>query len=313
MPRRYDYYGRPICDQCGVCCNNDNALDSHLMNSYGHSWCQTCDIIFASDQARRSHWANSTIHNFCTLCDTHYNSPQDLHAHQNVDHSRCTAAGCSMIFREEVGLHEHCRQSHSHLYCVECRRLFRTQNEWTAHRNSSLHRPATVPCPSTRFGGNCTRMFGSLGDATLHLEAGTCSSGMDRMGVDRFVVGHDRTSVVTNPQAQRLIGYINNSNAPPPPQHQVTSDAWSPADQAFFCVLCPPRPRPRLFKTANALNQHLNSSVHVYSNQDYADKLYRCPSQECRQQFALFSALVSHLERGSCFQQLQRVQQTIGW
>ncbi|ORY57699.1 hypothetical protein BCR35DRAFT_296003 [Leucosporidium creatinivorum] len=308
MPRQYNHYGEPICEDCNRAFVNDRALDQHYLSSSCHSWCQQCDRDFVSDAARRSHWANSSLHDFCTLCDSHFDCWQDLEDHEDEEHSRCSE--CSQLFAGPVGLHEHSRQSHARLYCTDCRRMFRNQNEWTGHRNSSLHRPATVPCPSIKFGGNCTRKFGSIADAVLHLEAGTCSSGMDRRKVDRYVLSHDRTNIITNPN-QRLIGYTQDNS--PPPRYHATSEAWSHRYQAYYCVLCPPAPNPRLFKNTSALNQHLNSSKHVYANQGNADKLYRCPNRDCGHQFALFSALVQHLERGSCFQQLYRVQQTIGW
>ena len=185
------------------------------------------------------------------------------------------------VFTDETGLHEHRRQRHADRYCVPCRRIFQTANALRQHQlTSAQHRSRTVICPMK----GCGRAFPSLAALVLHLEAGTCASGMTRKMVDDIVRKLDKTHFVTKPNRRAIEA---------PPEGEVTGEwaterAWNGA--AYECYWC-----HHTFATLRALNAHLRSPAH-------AEKIYRCPPRQsgCGAEFGTLSAFCQHMESGSC-------------
>lgn len=124
----------------------------------------------------------------------------------------------------------------------------------------------------------------------LHLESGTCRSGVNRRIVDTTIRQYDRNNVITNP-ARLLTGGDSNSDTT-----YIASDAaWNGSSyECYFCHL--------EFRSLNSLNQHLASPRHQTRN-------YYCPLDTCRQPFTTLSGLCQHIESQRCgvarFRQVQ--------
>jgi len=241
-----------------------------------HNYCRQCSRDFDTFPGLRSHWANSYSHAFCTLCNEHFDDRQELAEHNMNDHPTCDS--CGLRFSGQEGLHQHNRQSHSDRYCVPCRRVFQNANNLDAH--SSIHKPKNVRCPMR----GCNLAFVSASALTLHLEAGTCNSGIDRHMINRYVVEHDHSNLITRKMITGGSNDIYN-----PPTYIASDRAWN--GMAYECYLC-----HRDFRTLVSLNAHLASPRHSSP----AQKLYKCPNGGCANEFNTLSGLVQHIERGSC-------------
>ena len=113
---------------------------------------------------------------------------------------------------------------------------------------------------------------------TIHLESGTCVSGVDRQAVNDTIRSRDTDHLIT----ERLLTYPSANGRVD--DTWATTAAWN--GRAYECYFC-----PREFRTLPALNQHLKSPVHE-------QKMYKCP--KCATKFTLFSGLVQHVESESC-------------
>jgi hypothetical protein len=103
----------------------------------------------------------------------------------------------------------------------------------------------------------------------------------------------DRDGVITNKQIE---------------WHKEKNVKYSATNRAFNgsyweCYVC-----HNEFTTVNALNAHLNSSVHK-------QKVYRCPNtkSKCGKQFVTLAGLFNHLESEACaFMRFEKVQRQVG-
>lgn len=120
--------------------------------------------------------------------------------------------------------------------------------------------------------------FVNLTGATLHLESGSCSSGISRQKIDNFIQERDTNHVIS----KKLLTYDGYTAEAP----KATSASWN--GNYYECYFC-----NRGFTQLNALNQHLSSPVHE-------QKKYHCP--RCRGEFTVLSGLVNHLESERCGQ-----------
>ncbi|KAG1747578.1 hypothetical protein EDB19DRAFT_275513 [Suillus lakei] len=114
----------------------------------------------------------------------------------------------------------------------------------------------------------------------LHLESGSCQSGVNRRAVDNWVRTNDRSNVITNPA--RLITAGDRGNV----QLIATEQSWN--GRAFECVLCHTQ-----FRALMDLNRHLASPRHQ-------EKVYRCPLNTCQAHFVSLSGLCQHIESEHC-------------
>lgn len=89
-------------------------------------------------------------------------------------------------------------------------------------------------------------MFGTKSALTLHLESGSCPSGLDRKSVARRVIELDTSRFITN--GARLLTYGQD-------EYWATERCWN--GEAYECYLCHSEMR-----TLHALNQHLRSPRH---------------------------------------------------
>jgi hypothetical protein len=124
----------------------------------------------------------------------------------------------------------------------------------------------------------CKNSYTNASGLTIHLESGTCSSGLDRHKINNIVRRMDRNNVIINPN--RMI------TMPGQDQLFATERAWN--GYFYECYLC-----DREFNSLPALNQHLKSPAHE-------QHIYRCPKVSCGRQYKLLSRLVQHVESESC-------------
>jgi len=244
------------------------------------SYCPPCKRHFGSYNALTSHLANSGRHAYCSMCQEEFDSRDELWEHEEDYHPECD--DCQERFRNDYGLREHFRQSHGDRYCVPCNRLFQHSNNLIGHLNSSIHKPKNFKCPMR----GCTQAFVSPSACVLHLEAGTCASGITRQLINRYILQKDVNNVITNPARM-----ITSSLYAEPPTYIASARSWNAHMQQYQCCLC-----SNGFNTLPSLNAHLASPKHTSP----IDKIYRCPKAGGCGQFTTLSGLVQHIERGSC-------------
>lgn len=139
-----------------------------------------------------------------------------------------------------------------------------------------------MSCPA------CKKLFATLSAITLHLETGTCPSGVTKRKLDKFVMRRDTGNVITIPG--RMIG---NGNGYDDTETYATEQAWN--GSAYQCYFC-----PKAFRALASLNLHLKSGYHQ-------QEIYRCLNrQNCGFKHRNLSALVQHIESQSCGAVLDR-------
>ncbi|KAF8899322.1 hypothetical protein BD779DRAFT_1617033 [Infundibulicybe gibba] len=233
-------------------------------------YCPDCDRAFQTFHGLKEHWVQSPHHDYCQYCNQHFYDSEELEDHYEDSHYYCHS--CRRVFRNKYGLDEHYRQSPVHHYCVSCDRLFQSENNLNAHLNSSIHRPKDVICPG------CQQGFVSRSAMLLHLEAGTCRSGLNRTIINRAVQQLDRNHIITDPS--RLLTGSSDVN------YSATEVAWNGYN--YECYLC-----HNTYRTLSALNQHLASPRHQA-------KIYICPLSTCKLRYSTLSGLCQHIESERC-------------
>ncbi|KAF5313073.1 hypothetical protein D9619_002468 [Psilocybe cf. subviscida] len=121
--------------------------------------------------------------------------------------------------------------------------------------------------------------FVSRAALVLHLESGSCVSGIDRRTVNALVKRYDTNNLITD----RL---LTTGRGEDEIQYIATGASWNGV--AYECYLC-----YKPHRTLHALNQHLNSPKH-------AQKFYLCRGPNCGVKFSALSALVQHIESQKC-------------
>ena len=115
---------------------------------------------------------------------------------------------------------------------------------------------------------------------TIHLESGTCVSGITRHMINDKIRAHDKNHLIT----QRLLTYPRANGQSGRVDTWASEAAWNGRFyECYFCL--------KQFGSLQALNAHLKSPAHQ-------QKLYHCP--KCATQFKLLSGLVQHVESESC-------------
>src|ERR1700733_11050963 len=130
----------------------------------------------------------------------------------------------------------------------------------------------------------CEMSFVSVPAMMLHLDQGSCVSGMNRDKVNKLVVAYDRNNVITNPN--RLITSGPGGTAITTTTYIVSDHAYN--GRSWECYLCNSE-----FSRKTALTQHLNSPRHQ-------EKIYRCPRSDCLREFTTLSGIMQHIESQSC-------------
>ena len=158
---------------------------------------------------------------------------------------------------------------------------------------STCTRPSTLAATSLAR-SQCGRMFPDRSAVALHLEAGSCSSGVTRAMIDNFMRTHDQQRLVTAAQPMLIEGPASNSQTC---TMYATERSYDHRRQAYVCVLC-----NNTFKALRSLNAHLSSPRHAYTDVDDANrqKLYKCPNKACNRPFTTLSGVIQHAEYGGC-------------
>ncbi|KAF4612362.1 hypothetical protein D9613_004354 [Agrocybe pediades] len=219
-------------------------------------------------------WFSATVpnHHYCQRCNILFHDATDLENHMNSRHHYCSP--CNKVFVNEYGLHEHYRQSPRHFWCVPCKRLFSSASNYNS-MNSATHRPKDVTCPF-----KCGGAFVSRSAMVLHLESGSCSSGVTRQMIDRYIRQKDTNNIITDPS--RMIGGSSQQDV----TYIASERSWN--GHGYQCCLC-----QHEFRSLRALNSHLASPKHQ-------DKVYICRGPNCNLRFSVVSALVQHIESEKC-------------
>ncbi|KAH8820635.1 hypothetical protein F5884DRAFT_744982 [Xylogone sp. PMI_703] len=214
----------------------------------------------------------------CYVCNRGFISYDALNQHcrASAAHSneRWECDVCDRRFGSEMSLKQHMSSSAGHYYCSSCNRLFRNQNNLTQHLRSKIHQHTDITCPF------CKRNFATASGMTVHLESGTCKSGLDRHSINNMIRRLDRHNVITQP----LLEYNSDSNV----QNIATERAYNRYTDSYECYLCNGG-----FRTLASLNSHMRSAVHEMD-------LYNCRNGRCGSTFKLLSGLVMHIESESC-------------
>jgi len=124
----------------------------------------------------------------------------------------------------------------------------------------------------------CKNSFTTASGVTIHLESGTCTSGLNRSKINNMVQHLDRNNIITRPMLT-MPGYDRVETI-------ATSRSWN--GNFFECYLC-----NREFTTLKGLNQHIQSPAHE-------QPLYHCPKVSCARPFKALSGLVQHVESETC-------------
>ncbi|TID22905.1 putative RNA-binding protein [Venturia nashicola] len=211
----------------------------------------------------------------CETCYREFTTWHGATQHMNaLDHWAPTfeCQICDLEFSNEHAVNQHmaAKNHFTDRWCHDCNRGFENANNYRMHRNSRLHRGATVICPFCQVG------FTSASGVTHHLETASCPNarGMDRDSIYSELRRRDPNGAFT----RNLIGWHGESNV----QNIATDRSWN--GQAFEYFLC-----DKEFRQLAHLNQHLSSPAH-------AQKYYHCPKAGCAKEFANIRAKPSQVK-----------------
>ncbi|KAG2115401.1 hypothetical protein BD769DRAFT_1629953 [Suillus cothurnatus] len=205
------------CRRCNRSFDYWSAYHQHVRDSANHWECHRCQLDFESRLGLKEHYVQSPNHHYCQYCKIHLDSASDLQEHYEDEHPYCSS--CEKVFKNDFGLHEHNRQKHANVYCVECKRLFRSPSNLQSHLNSSTHRSKDTICP---FNG-CGLAFINNSALILHLESGSCRSGVNRRVVDNWSsrgTGRPMNVFFVTPEFRSLMD-LNRHLASPRHQEKV--------------------------------------------------------------------------------------------
>ncbi|EPE24819.1 C2H2 and C2HC zinc finger [Glarea lozoyensis ATCC 20868] len=214
-------------------------------------YCQQCDKEFITYNGFNMHMEHSS-------------------AHQDLDYE---CEFCDRDFGTEQARHQHYVAAYGHHYCGDCRRTFNSEHSLTQHMRSRTHVGTSISCPF------CKGNYATASGLTIHLESGTCSSGLNRQKINTMMRQMDKNNVITKPMIT-MPGYENASNM------VATEHAWN--GDGYECYLC-----HREFDRLSGLNNHMRSPVHE-------QKIYQCPGRGCGREYKALSGLVQHVESESC-------------
>ncbi|KAF7853628.1 uncharacterized protein EAF02_011933 [Botrytis sinoallii] len=228
-------------------------------------WCKPCDRWFSNERSYNQHVENSSAHR-------NEESSYDEYSSSNGE-PEFECYGCYECFWSEDARENHHTSDHDDRYCTPCKRMFINANNLRQHQHSKVHMGCSIKCPF------CPTHYPTASALIIHLESGTCTSGMNRQKINAEIRSLDRNHIITTPQIEY---YTSPSSSP----NIATESSWN--GHFYECFLC-----SKQSTTLRALNQHLSSSVHE-------QKMYRCPGPRCGIEFRLLSGLVQHVESESC-------------
>ncbi|ESZ97220.1 hypothetical protein SBOR_2385 [Sclerotinia borealis F-4128] len=203
------------------------------------AYCHPCDRYFASERSYDQHIENSSAHYVESSSDEYSSSDEEL---------QFECDGCYDLLWSLDARENHHVFAHSDRYCIPCERMFGNENNLMQHQHSKVHMGTSIKCPF------CPTNYPTASALIIHLESGSCPSGMNRARINAEIRRLDSNHIITS----RLLEYPS-SNTP----SIATQRSWN--GQYYECYLC-----SRQCTTLQALNQHLQSPAHE-------QKVYHCP------------------------------------
>ncbi|KAI0325953.1 hypothetical protein GY45DRAFT_1329537 [Cubamyces sp. BRFM 1775] len=256
--------------------------------------CTKCQKHFASWKGLLEHLGQSPHHGYCRICSNDFGTREQLVEHIRSVHHCCTicytgkpspspfGTRIPRAFASPFGLHRHYCQAHSLQYCVPCKRAFTSADNLASHLRSATHQGRQVNCPSSA----CEKRFVSVAALLIHLESGTCVSGISLEDVVRAAVHVDHEHVVTVADANKnackgrygIYGSL---------QEVESKTKWN--GRRYGCPLCGKSTTSLL-----SMRAHMRSPVHI-------EKIFCCSAHGgCDLTFRTLSALCQHVESQKC-------------
>lgn len=251
--------------------------------------CITCDRWFDSYNDLEMHIDYSEAHRY-PYGDMKYEESKENYAYPSVyvKEEDWACEVCRRNFSSEHARLQHFANTPGHPYCFPCKRMFVSEHNLTQvlttplylisqlsnlskHLHSKIHMGRQIECPF------CKHNYTIASGLTIHLESGSCESGLDRRQIKILVRLLDHGHVIT----RSIPNY-------PPLEMRITATAQAWNGRGYQCYLC-----SKEFTTLDGLNSHLKSPVHE-------EKLYHCPQRSCGREYKVLSGLVAHVESESC-------------
>ncbi|KAI9830309.1 MAG: hypothetical protein M1826_004920 [Phylliscum demangeonii] len=137
------------------------------------TYCDRCRRWFRSARGKQQHERDSSRHNCCPVCSLDHWTRGDLLQHYRDTGHRIVCSGCyngagANWEPDSQGYRDHLVRQN---VCRTCERHFDSPSNLQHHE--MVHLEPSIRC----FG--CTRTFTTLGGMIIHLEANTCSSGLN--------------------------------------------------------------------------------------------------------------------------------------
>ena len=217
--------------------------------------------------------------------------------------------------------------------CNECNKKFVDETALSQHLSSAVHAPLSdIKCVGDR---KCKKRFKCPSGLLHHLESGSCRSKMNWqkmnaivykndadhiitqsttateakiVAIDYFSAASSTGSIIYTPSASigdypHSIGTVTTHSGqltPSPSQSEYEPELQLTVSARMQCPLCS---NHRIFRSLQALHNHLTSPVH-------APKIFHCPStlapptaeadMSKTKYFSTLSGLTQHLESGAC-------------
>ncbi|KAK2765228.1 hypothetical protein FQN54_008927 [Arachnomyces sp. PD_36] len=202
----------------------------------------------------------------CQTCDRAFGTAESLQQHREAKR-HCYCRPCALTFAYPQDLDKHKLEHHSWV-CAKCDKKFSTQEELARHKKLGDH----------YFCSDCHRCFAGARALHCHIRATKHATEFRCCDCDRHFVNEKSLN-------QHLANKI----------HVIKRDESSNLE----CSDC-----NRKFKSLKGLNAHKKSPIHrPISN-------IKCPGNEndrnCAASFTSPSALLQHLESGSCLSGMNR-------
>ncbi|ROT35160.1 hypothetical protein SODALDRAFT_395054, partial [Sodiomyces alkalinus F11] len=165
------------CKACNRSFGSLESLGQHDSSKHRSIYCERCRRFFSYPQAKQQHIVDSPRHNICHFCSDKpdFHSDEDLTEHLVEEHNMCDI--CERMFSQPLAMKPTCDT-------LDIQRL-------TLH--VSQHRKTHAAKNTECYG--CDRRFTSRSAMVLHLEAGTCESGVDADFVTQRALEYPRRYV----------------------------------------------------------------------------------------------------------------------
>ncbi|KAG8797153.1 hypothetical protein FRC16_009178 [Serendipita sp. 398] len=272
------------CKWCQITFRDSQALQKHLKTDLkSHQYfCQKCEYTFKSFRALKGHFEN----------DSRHDASDQLEMASNV---RAYCIHCRRQFDTASQLNGHFAKTHPDgLHCDKCDLWFRYSTNLQQHIESPVHNKRNIPCP------HCSEEFKTTSGVAHHMEykcLKRVTEAVIKWDVDHQITDRKYTDRIRDADSgsdsyssDGGVVTANDEGIQQVLEVLATRETWDADLRAF---VCPVSHCERQFAKLNHLNQHLRSQIHRMD-----PSTFRCP--KCSSRFSVVSALVQHLESGSC-------------